>query len=450
MALINLKSDLSDTKYNRKDLSTERVKSADSNYKKFRPDDGQLIQKDVGERYRNTNKDGGLFRGGLALQSERTSEDARRIGKWSTTSQGKIFLLKQFFLQANQGDKRTRVYNPLSLYASLPHNISQERHIDQGDGTVGGFISGLIGFGRRSKYEDSKRIRKQHISGSGNREAAKFFDVKSKGSRKLQVSYDGASINTQGQLGKLNANGDELPKDFIKFRIRDAVNGKWLIFPALISGITDSSSAETTSIQYIGRPDKVYVYGGTDRTIGFSMKVVALRESDTKKIWEKMNYLKGLVHPQYKEFKSDSGESVGLGTRPVAPIVYLTIGDMFVNTPGFFKSVNITIPDNTTWELQDGKQFPHICDVALDFQYIGKETPTMLSKNYEGEVGEKVITDREARAVATEEAKKAAEKKAKEQKAIGGTGPEGKGTNPSDAVRGLEDAPVLPNIPGAI
>ena len=141
------------------------------------------------------------------------------------------------------------------------------------------------------------------------------------------------------------------------------------------------------------------------------MKVVALNEGDITTIWEKMNYLKGLVHPQFKEFKNDTGESVGLGTRPVAPIVYLTIGDMFVNTPGFFKSVNITVPDNTNWETKDGLQFPHVCDVSLDFQYIGKETPTMLSKNYEGKVGEKVITDREARATATEEAKKAAEKK---------------------------------------
>ena len=67
---------------------------------------------------------------------------------------------------------------------------------------------------------------------------------------------------------------------------------------------------------------------------------------------------------------------------------------MFVNTPGFFKSVNVTIPDNVNWELDDNLQFPHICDIALDFQYIGKETPTMLGKNYEGKVGEKVVERR--------------------------------------------------------
>ena len=383
--------------YDRKDLSTERISSAESNYDKFKPDNGQFIQKDIGERYRNTNADGGLFRGGIALQAERTLEDGRRVGKFLGTSKGKIFTLKQFYLQSQNASKNTRIYNPLSLLASLPNNISQQRHVNTGNGSLGGFLGGLIGFPSKGK------------SGKG---AVTLFSKDRKG--KLQVSYDGASINTQGQLGKLNANGDKLPKDFIKFRIRDAVNGKWIIFPALISGITDNSSAETTPIQYIGRPDKVYVYGGTDRTIGFSMKVVALNEGDITTIWEKMNYLKGLVHPQFKEFKNDTGESVGLGTRPVAPIVYLTIGDMFVNTPGFFKSINITVPDNTNWETKDGLQFPHVCDVSLDFQYIGKETPTMLSKNYEGKVGEKVLTDRDARATATEEAAQAANKAATE------------------------------------
>jgi len=392
MALINLKTNLAKKiQYDRKDLSIERVNSADSNYKKFKPDDGQLITKDIGERYRNTNADGGLFRGGIALQAERTLEDAKRVGKFLGTGKGKIFTLKQFYLQSKNASRNTRIYNPLSLLTSLPNNISQDRHLDTGDGSVGGFLGGLIGFPRKGK------------SGKG---AVTFFSKDRK--KNLQVRYDGLSPDI-APMNKLD-NNTELPKDFIKFRIRDAVNGKWLIFPALLSGISDNSSAETTSIQYIGRPDKVYVYGGTDRNIGFSMKVVALNEGDITTIWEKMNYLKGLVHPQFKEFKNDTGESVGLGTRPVAPIVYLTIGDMFHNTPGFFKSVNIQVPDNTNWETKAGKQFPHVCDVSLDFQYIGKETPTMLSKNYEGKVGKKVIIDREARAKATEAARKKAEK----------------------------------------
>ena len=388
--------------YVRRDLSIERVSNAESNYDKFQPDDGQLIQKEVGERYRNTKNDGGLFRGGIALQTERTIEDAQRVGKFLGTGKGRIFTLKQLFLQSKNGDKRTNIYNPLSTILSLPNNVSQQRHLDKPE-SFGGFLLSLFGLNEGQRYETSRRIEKEiekNDDGTfkrigGNVEATNFFNVKSEGSRNLQVSYGG----DRGELKKLSKGGKDLPKDFIKFRIRDAVNGRWIIFPALINGITDNSSHSPTTINYIGRPDSVYVYGTMDRTIGFNLRVVALNKDDIETIWEKVNYLKGLVQPQFKQFFTDNEDTKllnpnDINTRPVAPIIYLTIGDMFVNTPGFFKSVNVTIPDNVNWELDDNLQFPHICDIALDFQYIGKETPTMLGKNYEGKVGEKVVERR--------------------------------------------------------
>ena len=356
--------------YVRRDLSIERVSNAESNYDKFQPDDGQFIQKDIGERYRNTKNDGGLFRGGIALQAERTIEDAERVGKFLGTGKGRIFTLKQLFLQSKNASKNTRIYNPLSTIVSLPNNITQQRHVNTGDGTLGGFLGGLIGFPSKKK------------SGKG---AVTLFSKDRKG--KLQVSYDGASINTQGQLGKLNANGDELPKDFIKFRIRDAVNGKWIIFPALISGITDNSSAETTPIQYIGRPDSVHVYQNFNRSISFNLKVLATNENELGIVWQKVSALKGLTQPSFKPFFYDNKKIKSTGekfTRPTAPYVYLTIGDMFKNAPGYFESVNVTIPESTSWEIVEGAQFPHMCDISCTFQYIGRELPATTSINYDG------------------------------------------------------------------
>ena len=54
------------------------------------------------------------------------------------------------------------------------------------------------------------------------------------------------------------------------------------------------TSQTPTTINYIGRPDSVYVYGTMNRTIGFNLKVVALNEGDIETIWEKVNYLKEL------------------------------------------------------------------------------------------------------------------------------------------------------------
>mgnify|MGYP000073576965 FL=1 len=209
--------------------------------------------------------------------------------------------------------------------------------------------------------------------------ASEFFNITSRGSRKLQVKYG-------GELGNTTRIDNEvpLPDDFIKFRIRDVVNGRWIIFPAIFtSGISDSSTATYNSINYIGRPDAVHIYQNRTRSVSFGFRVVALNETDIPIIWEKMNALKGLTSPQFKRFLSDT--TITNNTRPVAPIINLTIGDMFVDTPGYFTSINVTVANSATWETKDGKQFPHVCDVSCDFTYIGKQTPTMLGKHYEDE-----------------------------------------------------------------
>ena len=120
----------------------------------------------------------------------------------------------------------------------------------------------------------------------------------------LQVRYGGVPGELSSFPGRTVEEGAAPPEDFIKFRIRDAVNGRYIIFPALISGITDNSSAEVSPISYIGRADKVYVYGGYTRSISFTVDIVAQREEDIPIIWEKINYAKGLTLPQYKQFFS--------------------------------------------------------------------------------------------------------------------------------------------------
>ena len=92
----------------------------------------------------------------------------------------------------------------------------------------------------------------------------------------------------------------------------------------MISGITDNSGTTNSSFGYIGRADKVHVYGGYERTISFTVQIVAQREEDIPIIWEKINYAKGLTLPQYKQFFGKAG--VTDNTRPVAPICLLDAG----------------------------------------------------------------------------------------------------------------------------
>ena len=67
----------------------------------------------------------------------------------------------------------------------------------------------------------------------------------------------------------------------------------------------------------------------------------------------------------------------------VAPFIELTLGDMFNNTPGYIDGVTVTPQDNSTWEMDDGLQFPKHIQVSCDFTYIGKYMPSSLGKHYE-------------------------------------------------------------------
>ena len=330
---------------------------------------------------RNVSKNGEfIFRGGLALQAELGAQNVRTFSKFITTPQGTRFLAQQALLQkVNPNRKKitnidgtkveeqpyetARDYNPLAPL--LAKGLSQEftafkpkRHTD-----------GENIFGSLNPFAN-----KPKANGTG---PVTFFSNDKKVD--LQVRYGGEINNIQSFPNRKNESGQAEVKDFIKFRIRDAVNGNYIIFPALLSGaISDNSTTTPTESSYIGRADKVYVYGSYSRTISFTVNIVALDKLDIPIIWEKVNAAKGLVLPEYKEF-----EDIGVGKRPVAPIVNLTLGDLFNDAPGFFTSVNMSIPESATWELSDGQQVPHICSLAFEFTYLGKENPTMTSMHYD-------------------------------------------------------------------
>ena len=53
------------------------------------------------------------------------------------------------------------------------------------------------------------------------------------------------------------------------------------------------------------------------------------------------------------------------------PFIALTMGDMFDEAPGILTGLTVTVEDNTTWELDEGLQFPHYIKAACEFKYIG-------------------------------------------------------------------------------
>ena len=350
-------------------------------YSKFSPDDDQLIKKDIGDRYRGTKSDGGFVRGGAALQVERTAEDVERVGKFLFSGKGALFTAKQAVLQNQNAQRNANIYDPSSIIKNVPAIPHFQRHINESLFSEGlslrGVVSQLIGGESDNQYvkfvengdfgSDSTRREYGEV-----KNAVSYFHQK--GKKSLQVDYGDSFLE----------DGSDLPKDFIKFRIRDMVQGKWITFPVILtSDIADNSQANYEKINYVGRPDAVHIYKDVSRSFGISFKVVATNPDEIPIIWKKIDRLKGLTQPAFKPFlNSATIDGSGLFTRPTAPIIHLTLGDVFKSTVGYFDQVNVTIPNSSTWELEDGRQFPHMCDITLNFIYIGNVTPTIDSPNY--------------------------------------------------------------------
>ena len=167
-------------------------------------------------------------------------------------------------------------------------------------------------------------------------------------------------------------NEHKLTKDFIKFRFFDVVNRKFIIFRAILEGITDTITPEYGEERYIGRPDKLFTYQGVDRSLSFTFSIYPKTKQELPVLMEKLNYLIGLCYPSFTA-----------GDRMVTPFIDLTLGDMFVSTPGILSSLTVTVEEQSTWEISDGLQFPHFIKAACEFRHIGKHVPVSTGKHYD-------------------------------------------------------------------
>ena len=168
---------------------------------------------------------------------------------------------------------------------------------------------------------------------------------------------------------------DDNDDDFIPFKFRDVVNGKWIIFRALLSGITDTVTPEWSPERYVGRPDNVYVYQGVTREVAFNFAVYPKTRQELPVLWDKLNYLVGLCYPSWYN------NAPGLSMKP--PMIELTIGDMFKNTPGFLSTLTLTVEDGSTWEIDKGLQLPKHITCGCSFTYIGNHLPSTVGKHFE-------------------------------------------------------------------
>jgi len=158
--------------------------------------------------------------------------------------------------------------------------------------------------------------------------------------------------------------------DFVPFKFRDMVNGKWIIFRAILESVSDTSSPDYAEERYIGRPDKVYVYQGATRNVNVTFKVMPKSVQELVTLWEKLNYLRGLVYPKIEN------------NRMVSPFFNFTLGDMFDKQPMIFQSLNYAVDTQSTWEIKPGLRLPKLIQISADMRVIDKQVPQTTGKHY--------------------------------------------------------------------
>jgi hypothetical protein len=142
-------------------------------------------------------------------------------------------------------------------------------------------------------------------------------------------------------------------------------SGLFLQFRAyLTNGITDSNQASLNAFKYMGRGEDFFVYQGFTRTINFSFRVAVENRQDLVPLYDKINALVSQTYPDY----SDGGVMRTSLTK-------VTVGDYIYRMPGFLESVNVTVNQDSSWEIQEGYQMPHYVDVNITFRPIHKEIP---------------------------------------------------------------------------
>jgi hypothetical protein len=163
------------------------------------------------------------------------------------------------------------------------------------------------------------------------------------------------------------ADGSRAINDSVKFRIAAIDNNNpsqavYMHFRAFIDSMDDNYSSTWNPVNYAGRGDTLYNYGGFNRTMNLSFTVAAQSKAELIPMYKKLNYLASTLAPSY----NSSGFMRG-------NLVRLTIGGYVYEQPGFITSLTYTVPEASPWEIainSEGtsdtsvQELPHVIQVT--------------------------------------------------------------------------------------
>ncbi len=241
----------------------------------------------------------------------------------------------------------------------------------------------------KSDYRDFNIATRVGIGNPGARPAnlrTNINDVFESGKDVINMSDVQSRIDADG----IGGTKSPFPRDLIKFAFETIINKdpsktNATFFRAFLTGYNDNHNAEWAASRYTGRGENFYTYQGFDRVVNFNFKIAAQSKQEMRFLYRKLNYLLSTLYPDYNSAGFMRGN-----------ITKLTIGDLFVRTPGILESLQLNVDDQYAWEIamdepeggdsSDMLETPQIMDVGVQFKPIlntlpktGIDSPILLT-----------------------------------------------------------------------
>lgn len=306
---------------------------------------------------------------------------------------------------AKNRNARTTLYNDFRTKISPASTPTGQKTLFSTDPKIANYeennLSKRYGFGEQGKPDVDRTdpYTNKDLSGaSGGNIDNTISDLKTSNNGKENrfalannKNFRGDKINAI-DYGTKVAEADlyDKERDFVKFYfsgidLYDGGSDHAIVFRSSIKGLSDSFSPSWSPVSIIGRPDGPAIYSSFERNISFNFTVAATAREELVPMWRKLNYLATYTMPVY-----------GAG-KPGGALCRMTIGDMFVNTPGYFTGLTITVNDESSWDLADdlstetsatykknkyAKQLPNVVDVDVQYKIIHDWRPQQGGRAY--------------------------------------------------------------------
>jgi hypothetical protein len=141
-----------------------------------------------------------------------------------------------------------------------------------------------------------------------------------------------------------------------------------MVFSSYVTGYNENYESNWDSIKYNGRSEFLYTFNSYKKTANFKLKIPSF---NSKKLIENHKNLSSL---------QDGSAGAYLNNRLGGVITYIKLGYYLDDVPCIINSINITIPDEASWDwdLEKDKTknaYSQLLEANFNITVIGNETP---------------------------------------------------------------------------